>query len=161
MSERDLSAVARTDLGADPTGRTDASVGSVGGMDRTAGVGELQALLGPGAEFEGTLVFQGRVRIEGRFKGEIKSDDVLVLGPSADVQATIDVGTLIVRGGKLSGQVRARRIVEIYSPARVHGNIEAAQVFLEKGAVFDGQCTMAEETSSVADALPQVEIAAS
>ena len=125
------------------------------------GIGELQALLGPGAEFEGTLIFQGRVRIEGRFKGDIRSDDVLILGPSAQVEGTIEVGTLIVRGGSLSGEVRARQMVEIYSPARVHGNIEAAQVFLEKGAVFEGQCTMAEDKSSVADALPRVEVAAS
>ena len=126
-----------------------------------SGVGELQALLGPGAEFEGTLVFQGRVRIEGRFKGDIRSDDVLILGPSANVEGNVEVGTLIVRGGTLSGDVRARQIVEIYSPAKVRGNIEAAQVFLEKGALFEGQCTMAEDKSPVTDALPRVEVAAS
>jgi cytoskeletal protein CcmA (bactofilin family) len=140
---------------ADPSGRAD---GTAAG---TVTAGELQALLGPGAEFEGTLVFQGRVRIEGTFKGEIRSDDVLILGPSAEVSATIEVGTLIVRGGRLSGQVRARHMVEIYSPAKVHGNIEAAQVFLEKGAVFEGQCTMTSESNvSLADALPRVEVAA-
>ncbi|HKU44652.1 MAG TPA: polymer-forming cytoskeletal protein [Polyangiales bacterium] len=126
-----------------------------------SGVGELQALLGPGAEFEGKLIFQGRVRIEGRFKGDIRSDDVLILGPSAQVEGNVEVGTLIVRGGSLSGDVRARQTVEIYSPAKVRGNIEAAQVFLEKGAVFEGQCTMAEDKSAVADALPRVEVAAS
>lgn len=124
------------------------------------GAGELQALLGPGAEFEGTLVFQGRVRIEGRFRGEIRSEDVLVLGPSADVQANIEVGTLIVRGGTLSGQVRARNMVEIYRPAKVHGNIEAAQVYLEKGAVFEGQCTMTEEAPEASEALPSATAAA-
>jgi cytoskeletal protein CcmA (bactofilin family) len=113
--------------------------------DWSVGVGELQALLGPGAEFEGTLVFQGRIRIEGRFKGEIRSDDVLILGASADVHATINVGSLIVRGGQLHGDVRARQLVEIYAPAQVHGNIEAPQVYLEKGALFDGQCTMVDE----------------
>jgi cytoskeletal protein CcmA (bactofilin family) len=110
-----------------------------------SGVAELQALLGPGTEFEGMLVFQGRIRIEGRFKGEIRSDDVLILGASADVHARIDVGSLIVRGGSLHGDVRARQSVEIYAPAKVHGNIEAPQVYLEKGAVFEGQCTMADE----------------
>jgi cytoskeletal protein CcmA (bactofilin family) len=109
------------------------------------GVGELQALLGAGAEFEGTLVFQGRIRIEGRFKGEIRSDDVLILGPSADVQANVQVGALIVRGGSLRGDVRAKQLVEIYAPAKVRGDIEAPQVYLEKGAVFEGQCTMVEE----------------
>jgi cytoskeletal protein CcmA (bactofilin family) len=114
-------------------------------------VGELQALLGAGAEFEGTLVFQGRIRIEGRFKGEIRSDDVLILGPSADVHANIQVGALIVRGGSLKGDVRAKQLVEIYAPAKVRGNIEAPQVYLEKGAVFEGQCTMVEEKPVPAD----------
>jgi cytoskeletal protein CcmA (bactofilin family) len=108
-------------------------------------VGELQALLGPGAQFEGTLVFQGRIRIEGRFKGRIRSEDVLILGSSADVEADVDVGALIVRGGSLRGDVRAKQLVEIYAPAKVRGDIAAPQVFLEKGAVFEGQCTMAEE----------------
>jgi cytoskeletal protein CcmA (bactofilin family) len=123
-------------------------------------VGELQALLGAGAEFEGTLVFQGRIRIEGRFKGEIRSDDVLILGPSADVHANIQVGALIVRGGLLKGDVRAKQLVEIYAPAKVRGNIEAPQVYLEKGAVFEGQCTMVEEkpvpaeTRTPAEAVP-------
>jgi cytoskeletal protein CcmA (bactofilin family) len=113
------------------------------------GVGELQALLGQGAEFEGALVFQGRIRIEGRFKGTIRSEDVLILGPAAEVRADVQVGTLIVRGGTLRGDVRASRLVEIYAPGQVHGNIEAPQMFLEKGARFEGQCTMLEEKSSL------------
>jgi cytoskeletal protein CcmA (bactofilin family) len=115
-------------------------------------VGELQSLLGAGAEFDGTLVFQGRIRIEGRYKGEIRSDDVLILGPSAEVEANISVGVLIVRGGTLKGDVRAHELVEIYAPARVRGSIEAPQVYLEKGAVFEGQCTMVEEKPVPADA---------
>lgn len=110
-----------------------------------SGIGELQALLGQGAEFEGKLVFEGRVRIDGKLRGEIWSDDVLILGPTAEVHARIDVGTLIVRGGSLWGDVRAKRLVEIYAPGRVHGAIEAPQMFLDKGASFDGKCTMPEE----------------
>lgn len=120
------------------------------------GVGELQALLGQGAQFEGTLVFQGRIRIEGRFSGEIRSDDVLILGPSAEVKANVQVGTLIVRGGSLWGDVRASRLVEIYAPGHVYGNIEAPQMFLDKGAIFKGQCTMTEEKSS-SNETPMVE----
>jgi cytoskeletal protein CcmA (bactofilin family) len=124
-----------------------------------SGVGELQALLGPGSEFEGTLVFQGRIRIEGRFKGEIKSDDLLILGPSANVEGNVQVGALILRGGTLRGDVRAKHLVEIYAPAKVHGNIEAPQVFLEKGAVFEGQCTMVDEKPAAADPVAPVQTA--
>ncbi len=122
-----------------------------------SGVGELQALLGQGAEFEGKLVFHGRIRIEGKFSGEISGEDVLILGPSAEVRANVQVGTLIVRGGSLWGQVRATRMVEIYAPSRVYGDIEAPQVFLDKGAQFEGKCTMTEQRSSSEAALEILE----
>lgn len=109
------------------------------------GIGEIQALLGTGSQFEGKLTFEGRVRVDGKFRGEIFSDDVLVLGEHAEIHAAIDVGTLIMRGGTLHGDVRASHLVELYSPARVYGNIEAPQLFLDKGVVFEGKCTMPTE----------------
>ena len=48
---------------------------------------ELTALLGEGTEFEGKLHFEGRVRIDGAFRGEIRSDDVLVIGLDYDREA--------------------------------------------------------------------------
>lgn len=118
------------------------------------GIGELQALLGEGAEFEGKLVFEGRVRIDGRFKGTVASEDVLIVGPAAEVRAEIDVGTLIVRGGSVWGEVRARRLVEIYAPAHVYANIRAPQLFLDKGATFEGRCTMPVDAPATAPAQP-------
>jgi len=109
------------------------------------GIGELQALLGPGARFEGKLTFEGRVRIDGELEGEIVTDGVLILGESALVRANVEAGTLIVRGGALWGDVCATRLVEIYAPARVHGNIKAPQLFLDKGVTFEGSCTMLEQ----------------
>jgi cytoskeletal protein CcmA (bactofilin family) len=107
-------------------------------------LGEINALLGRGAEFEGKLTFTGRVRIDGRFRGEIFSDDVLILGDDAEVHADIEVGTLIVRGGTLHGNVRASQLVEIHSPGKVHGNIHAPQLYVDRGVVFDGRCTMSD-----------------
>ena len=55
--------------------------------------GEINALLGKGSEFEGKLLFEGTVRIDGKFKGEIKSSDTLIVGEGAKVEAEISVGT--------------------------------------------------------------------
>ncbi len=106
------------------------------------GLGEINALLGRGTEYEGKLTFEGRVRIDGRFKGEIFSDDVLIVGEGAVVEADVDVGTLIVRGGKLVGAVRAAHLVEIHAPGHVRGDISTPQIFIDKGVVFEGRCTM-------------------
>ena len=53
---------------------------------KQAAQGEITTLLGRGAAFEGKLTFDGTVRIDGRFKGEVFSDDVLVIGEGAHVE---------------------------------------------------------------------------
>lgn len=108
------------------------------------GLGEINALLGPGTAFEGKLTFEGRVRLDGLFRGEIFSPDVLILGDGAEVHGDVEVGTLIVRGGRLHGDVRATQLVELHAPGEVHGNIHAPELFIDKGVVFDGKCTMTD-----------------
>src|SRR6478672_11492204 len=83
-------------------------------MDQAAtSATEITALLGRGTQFEGKLHFEGRVRIDGVFKGEIKSDDTLIIGDGAEVYAEIEVATVIVRGGLVHGNIKARTSLEI------------------------------------------------
>ena len=56
--------------------------------------GEINAFLGKGTEFEGKLIFDGVVRLDGKFKGEIISNDTLVVGESAILNAEIKVDTI-------------------------------------------------------------------
>lgn len=106
---------------------------------------ELIALLGEGAEFEGKLVFEGSVRIDGRFKGDVTSDGTLVVGDRAEVEATISVGHLIVLGGTVRGEVRATRTVELHAPSKVYGNITAPQLVVDRGVMFEGQSRLSGE----------------
>lgn len=106
------------------------------------GLGEINALLGRGTDFTGKLAFDGRVRIDGKFQGEIFSDDVLIIGEGGEVRAEIEVGTLIVRGGAVWENVRASQLIEIWAPGRVYGNLAAPQLFIDKGVIFEGQCKM-------------------
>ena len=104
---------------------------------------ELTALLGRGTRFDGKLYFAGRLRIDGTFTGEIRSEDVLVIGEGAEVTAEIDVDTVIVRGGTVTGNIRARTAIELYMPARVVGNLWSPSIFIDKGVRVEGSCTMA------------------
>ncbi|MCC6648026.1 MAG: polymer-forming cytoskeletal protein [Polyangiaceae bacterium] len=106
-------------------------------------VQELTALLGRGTRFDGKLHFVGAVRIDGEFRGEILSEDVLVVGDGAVVEGEIKVGALIVRGGRVKASVRARRSIELYVPAKVEGSLHAPEILLEKGVQFEGTCKMA------------------
>jgi cytoskeletal protein CcmA (bactofilin family) len=117
--------------------------------------GEINALLGHGTDFMGKLSFEGTVRIDGRFQGEVFSNDVLIIGDGAEVRAEIDVGTLIVKGGVVVGNIRAREAVEIHAPGRVLGDIVSPSLFIGKGVVFDGRCQMrGDEEAPCAEAGP-------
>jgi cytoskeletal protein CcmA (bactofilin family) len=109
-----------------------------------ASAGELNALLGRGARFVGKLTFEGKVRIDGTFEGEVFSDGILIVGDEAEVTASIEVGTLIVRGGNVRGDVKASVAVEVYAPSRLHGNLTAPEVFIDKGVTFEGTVKMTE-----------------
>lgn len=104
---------------------------------------EINALLGRGTRFEGKLFFEGRVRLDGAFKGDIRGDDVLVIGDGASVSGDILVGACIVTGGEVSANIRARNAIELYAPARVTGALHAPAIFIDRGVLFDGTCKMA------------------
>ncbi len=103
--------------------------------------GDLNALLGRGSEFEGKLTFEGTVRIDGKFTGNIVTNDVLVVGEGAKIQAEISCGTIIVHG-EIHGDIKAKSAVELHHPARMKGNIETPSLMIEKGVSFEGQCKM-------------------
>jgi len=110
-------------------------------MAKATGGGELNAILGQGSEFEGKLTFQGTVRIDGRFQGEIFSKDVLVIGESAEVRAEISVGTVVING-KVWGNVRATDSVQLHAPGQLRGNMFTPALTIDQGVVFEGQCQM-------------------
>src|ERR1700722_4765062 len=107
-------------------------------MDQSLPATEITALLGRGTRFEGKLFFEGRVRIDGSFAGEIKSDDMLIIGDGAEGSAEIDVAPVIVRGGIVNGNIRAKTSIEIHAPAKVVGNIHSPSLFIERGVEFQG-----------------------
>jgi len=108
---------------------------------KQAAQGEITTLLGRGAAFEGKLTFDGTVRIDGRFKGEVFSDDVLVIGEGAHVEAEIDIGEVIIQG-TVVGNVKAKRSIEIHAPGRVKGDLHTPSLQIDKGVIFEGRSFM-------------------
>lgn len=107
---------------------------------------DAHTILGREAKFSGKLTFEGAVRIDGRFEGEIHTDDLLLVGPSAEVKATLHVGSVVINGS-VEGDVIATGSVEIKAPGRLKGNIVTPTLVIEKGVTFDGTCRMSEATA--------------
>jgi len=103
--------------------------------------GEVHTLLGKGSEFEGKLTFEGQVRIDGKFNGQIVTKDVLVIGDGARVNAEITAGTVIING-QVEGNVKATQIIELKTPGRVKGNLETPSLSMDRGVIFEGSLKM-------------------
>jgi len=102
---------------------------------------ETITLLDKGCEFQGKLSFEGVVRIDGVFHGEIFSQDHLIIGEGAQVEASIQVGTLEV-GGNFKGKLVANDRLIVHSTGRVSGELKAKDLEVQMGAIIDGQLEM-------------------
>ena len=121
------------------------------------GVGSLNAFLGEGTSFKGTLTFEGTVRIDGRLEGEVFTKDTLVIGEGAQVNAAIHAGVVEI-GGTVHGNIAAERKVEIRASGRLYGNISTPSLVIEEGVVFEGSCTMGRRGDEAGEA-PESDLA--
>jgi cytoskeletal protein CcmA (bactofilin family) len=102
---------------------------------------DIHTILGVESVFEGKLVFEGTVRLDGAFKGHIQTKDTLIIGEKAKIEANIEVGSLIVNG-EVHGDIVASKSVELNAPAKVQGSISTPQLEIDKGVMFDGTSKM-------------------
>ena len=105
--------------------------------------GALTAFIDQGSEFEGKLTFKDTVRIDGRFQGEISSENTLIVGKTGEIEATIR-STNVVVNGTVIGDIHARGQLTLHKTARVEGDVTAPVLVVEEGAVFNGAVSMAK-----------------
>ena len=96
-------------------------------------------------EIKGDLTFKGSFRIDGRFKGKIDSDSVLIIGDKGKVEADIKIGYIIING-EINGNIQAKDKVEINANGRVTGTIITPKLAVEEGAFLEANCQITDKT---------------
>ncbi len=102
---------------------------------------QIKAYIGEDTVFNGSLCFDGTVRIDGKFEGDIRTDDTLIVGETGHLVAEISVGTIVCMG-RVEGTIMASKKVELHSGSRVVGTIKSPALYIELGGVLDGSCDM-------------------
>jgi cytoskeletal protein CcmA (bactofilin family) len=107
---------------------------------------EVRTILGPGCLFEGNLTLpEWLTRIDGEVIGNIKGSGGLIIGESGSVKGDIDVENVVIYG-KVHGNIRARSL-EIRASGRVDGDVQVQELIVERGAIYNGKCSMGVEWS--------------
>ena len=118
-------------------------------------VNTIGAFLGSDSEFEGQLTFQGTIRIDGRYKGNITVDGTLIVGPSGQVTAEISASNMII-SGEVTGNMTAATNIEVHASGKVYGNLVAPTVTIHEGAVFQGHCHSGKHRNIQPNRLPML-----
>ncbi|MBW1835464.1 MAG: polymer-forming cytoskeletal protein [Deltaproteobacteria bacterium] len=104
--------------------------------------------LGSDARIEGTIEFDGAIRLDGKVEGKIKSrGGTVIVGEKAVINADINVGVAIIMG-RVNGVVKADNRIEISPPGCVEGDIQAPVISIDAGVKFNGNCAMTTKTMS-------------
>ncbi len=108
---------------------------------------EINAFLGSGTVYHGKLSFQGAVRIDGAFTGEVDSEGALIIGKEARIDGVLRVGEFIL-AGTFSGEVHASRRVVVHKTGSLQGTVTAPALVVEEGAVLEGSVSMCKDVSA-------------
>lgn len=111
----------------------------------------IECLIGAGTTVEGSIIFSGGLRVDGRVHGDvIAADDkpgTLVLSEQAQIEGEIRVSHVVINGTVI-GPVRAAEYVELQPKANVTGDVHYKTLEIQLGAVVQGRLVYESEDKS-------------
>jgi len=97
------------------------------------------------SRLEGKLTFSGGLHIQGHVQGTLTPQGLhtgIVVDEAAQVfTENLEADTILIKGQVTAQTVRAQRIV-LTGTARVTGALDAAEVEIQNGALFDGRVSI-------------------
>jgi cytoskeletal protein CcmA (bactofilin family) len=109
----------------------------------------IDTLIGVHSVFTGDLLFEGAVRIDGRFEGNIRSDKdgTLIVSEGAFIKGEVSVPNLVLHGD-INGNVSASSSLKIGAKGVLNGDVTYKTLSLSEGASMNGHCARIEEGSA-------------
>ena len=103
--------------------------------------GELGTIIGKQTVVDGDIRVKHSLRIDGRVRGNIHTTDTIVIGKEGEIEGKVQAKHVLL-AGRVVGNVVSQGNIFLESSATVQGDIRAAQLVVDEGAVFDGKCSM-------------------
>lgn len=100
-------------------------------------------IIGSGTTIEGKLRTQGNIRVDGKMVGELHAAENVAVGLTGEIEGNIN-GRNVTVGGKIRGNIIAVDKLVFEGKAVVRGDIRAARLVIDEGAVFDGKISMSD-----------------
>ena len=103
-------------------------------------------LVGSGTTIKGVLTTESDIRVDGRIEGDIHTYTKIVLGKGGVIDGNLYCESADL-SGQISGNVYCKELMKLQATTQVDGDILTKRLVVEKGAVFNGQCTMQDQVT--------------
>lgn len=107
------------------------------------------SLVGSRTTVEGIVRTEGSIRIDGKLVGDVIAKASAAVGNSGTVEGNVTAKNVTV-AGKISGTVTALEKLLLENKSVVRGDIRAARLVVDEGAMFDGKCAMSSNVTGPA-----------
>ncbi|MEZ6000384.1 polymer-forming cytoskeletal protein [Hyphomonas sp.] len=106
--------------------------------------GEPANLILKDTRLEGDLYFPSQLVVSGVIKGNVRCESMLVIERDGRVEGRIEAPVIIVHG-ELEGTVLATESIEIWSGAKVAGDVAARSVRVDQGSMLTANLLIAAD----------------
>jgi cytoskeletal protein CcmA (bactofilin family) len=113
----------------------------------------MDTLIGAGTLFEGDILSDRSIAIEGRVKGRIMAKGDVVVGSEAIIEAEIAAEN-IEAYGHVTGNIRANGRLEVGATGKITGDVTAKALAIKEGGNVNGIIRMAQENQGTVQQLP-------
>ena len=102
---------------------------------------DIETVVGPSVNVEGDFASEGNIIVKGSVAGSVHTSRHLSVEPGAKIMANVRAGCAAI-AGDVRGNIKVKDTLELASTAKVVGDIEAAVLKIDSGALLFGKVSM-------------------
>lgn len=105
------------------------------------------SLVAAEAVWEGKLITNGNVRVEGTVRGEVQTAGMLFVAANARIDGTIQARSILL-AGEIEGQIHCGERLEVLPGGSARGEVETATLVVHEGAFIDSRFQMRQQEAT-------------
>lgn len=101
----------------------------------------IDTIIGENTVLEGVINTKDTTRIDGRIKGEARSEGFLIIGEGGLVEGDVKAQSMLI-AGTVKGNIYVQERLEVAESGRISGDVVTKTLIIAEGAEFEGKCNM-------------------
>lgn len=108
---------------------------------------KIDTLIGKNTNIEGNLKAEGAIRIDGKIKGDVILTGNLIVGDQGYIKGNVRADSVHL-SGIIEGNVTSVDQLHMTPTGRLRGDMNVKYIIIDEGALFQGNCIMAESEAA-------------